>query len=200
MDRVQSRRPSIGRLRTGSVVSRVNDPGNGGFTQKYACATCQITYEVPRGKISKCPLCVSRESEQQLRAALQEHRTRLERAINELNRLKPLLDLVVAMRSALEVTGPEDLTFLKSVGYRFRDNDSIRLKVLSGRNKDNRTTPIGFVLDHMQARDPEVHKCTSIGGLALAGYVEQSMRTVGRHTTMQHLLHALNDHLTGGLE
>lgn len=206
MTAVQSRRLLIGRPASGSVVSRVRDPGNDVFAQKYACATCKITYEVPRGQKSKCPLCESRDEHRLVLEALRDHRDRLERATNELARLRPLVDLVAAMRGAVAETGPDDLVFLKTVAYRFRQDGSVTLKVLTGRGKGNKQIPIGFLVvpARRTARslqcEPEVHTCTSIGGLALSRYVAEALRSVGPQTTMQHLVRAMNDHLPGGLQ
>lgn len=159
-----------------------------------------VIYEVPRGRQAQCPVCKAEDDVDQLRQALLEARNLLERQTNELNRLRPLVDLITAMRQALEVLGPEDRMFMKSVAYRFRAGETISLQVFArsqrGKRRPSSTNsePIGFVA--VTRTGNERHECSSLGGLAMAEYVRDSLTTVGPITTMQHLMRAMSNELT----
>jgi len=196
---VQSRRrPMIGMPASGSIVSPIGNSGGGSKSKKFACATCRISFETPEGQRAKCPLCESQKDRMQLLEALRELKDRLERTTNELARLRPLVDLVAAMHTALKVTGVDDLTFLKSVAYRYRQDGSVTLEVLNGVRGATMSAPVGF-LAKSKVGEAEIYQCTSVGGLTLAHYVAEAMRSVGPQTAMQHLVRAMSDHLTGGM-
>lgn len=186
-------RPS--RPRSPSIQAPVRDPSNDDFARKYSCAACKVTYEVPRRQQAQCPLCKARAEVDQMRQALLETKNQLERQTNELNRLRPQVDLVMAMRQALELVELEDRMFLKSVAYRNRAGESISLQVMAPRRRGTaKRVPSGFVV--VCRGRTETHKCTSMGGLALARYVAQSLATVGPVTTLQHLIRAMSEQLT----
>jgi hypothetical protein len=184
--------------RAPAVQAALRDPSNDNFARKFQCSTCRIAYDVPRGQKAQCPLCQASAEVAQMREALLEMKNKLEAATNELNRLRPQVDLVLAMRDALDLIGVEDRTFLKSVAYRYRAGEAVTLHVTmaqtAGRRGRVERTPNGFL-----AKCPtgnEAHHCTSIGGLALAQYTRESLATVGPVTTMQHVMRALSGHLT----
>jgi hypothetical protein len=187
-----------GRLRSPSIQAPTRDPSNDDLARKYQCATCKVTYEVPRGHQAQCPACKAHVEVEQLRQALLEARNKLELQTNELNRLRPQVDLVTAMRHALELTGPEDRMFLKSVAYRHRAGDTVSLQVTTtqkrGRRDSVKRVPTGFLAVYRTGR--ESHQCTSIGGLALARYTHEGLTTAGPITTMQNLMRALSEYLT----
>ena len=170
------------------------------YSRTYRCATCVITYELPQGQKAQCPACKAMAEVGQMRQALLQANNKLEQLTNELNRLRPQVDLVIAMRQALDLTGAEDRAFLKSVAYLHRAGEVVTLKPLlvleaGRRNRGRRPTPNGFVAV-IHGRE-ETHRCTSIGGLALAQYTQEGLASVGPITTMQHLMLAMSAHLTG---
>lgn len=189
-------RPSRPRRRP-SIQAPFRDPSNDDIASKYTCATCRVTYELPRRQKAQCPLCKAEAEVDQLRQALLEARNLLERQTNELNRLRPQVDLVTAMRQALELIETDDRTFMKSVLYRHRAGESISLQVLTtqkrGKRGRVRAVPNGF--QAVSRSGTEAHICTSLGGLAMAGYVKESLATLGPVTTMQHVLRAMSDQL-----
>jgi hypothetical protein len=180
-----------------SIQAPIRDPANDAYARKYSCATCKVTYELPRGMRAQCPLCKAVAEVDQLRQALLEAKNKLELRTNELTKLRPQVDLVIAMRSALDLLGPDDRMFLKSVAYRHRAGESITLQVVTIQRHSFRgrvkRVPSGFVAAFQSA--PETHMCTSMGGLALAQYVSEDLATVGPVTTVQHLMRAMSAHL-----
>lgn len=181
-----------------SIQAPTRDPANDAIARKYTCATCTVTYEVPRGQRAKCPVCVAEAERDQLRQALLEAKSILERQTNELNQLRPQLDLVIAMRDAVEILGSEDRAFLKSVAYRHRAGEVISLKVITttqtGRGGSIKRRPTGLLAVYATGNEP--HQCTSLGGLAMAQYIRNSLASVGPITTMHHVMLAMSDQLT----
>lgn len=184
------------------IQGRVSAATNDNLAGKVACARCQITYEVPRGFRPKCPLCDAKSEVDQIRQALLESQNKLEMLTNEVGRLRSQVDLVMAIRDALEITGVEDLTFLKSVMYRYRDDRSVTLKVTHGgsplRGRASAARANGFVA-MVKGGAPEAHACSSAGGMAVAAYLAEGLRTTGPVSTMQNLIRAMNQHLPGGV-
>lgn len=184
-----------------SIQAPMRDPANDRYAKRFACARCKITYDVPEGVRAQCPLCDAQAEVDQMRRALLEANNKLELQTNELNRLRPQVDLVAAMRQALELADSEDLTFLKSVAYRCRAGEPVSLKVMlvmpAGGPRQRRgraMKPNGFVAvfrDH-----EETHRCTSMGGLALARYVGEGLASVGPISTMQHVMRAMSEYLS----
>lgn len=108
--------------------------------------------------------------------------------------MQTAVDVQVAMRRALTVADTNDLAFLKSVLYRFRDDrTSIRLAVLRRPGKCAKVS--GF---HALPKtgEPEIHECTSVGGVALAGYFDEAARARGSADAMTTLIRALNQCLS----
>jgi len=199
---VRPGRNPIATRRRPSIQAPVADPANDQIARKYSCATCKVTYEVLRNQAAHCPVCAAEAERDQLRQALLEANNRLERQTNELNQLRPQVDLVLSMRQALDLLDADDRMFLKSVAYRHRAGESISLKVISAQRHGSSAragrrvprVPTGLLAVHRCGT--ETHECTSLGGLAIAQYVRDGLATLGPITTMQHLMRAMSDQLT----
>lgn len=140
----------------------------------------------------KCPLCRARHELQEVKTGLLVMRNKLDRLTDQLAKLEPHVDLVVAMRMAMEVADSNDRTFLKSVLYRYRDDKStLSMKPIHTRPNQ----PVNGFLVTVRHADSEAHICTSPGGVALAGYYDEAVRTGGVATAIAVLIKAVNQSL-----
>ena len=182
------------RSATAGLQGRTADQDVAAVATKYACSVCQITYYVPIKQKAHCPLCDAARRVTELQAAMTVVRNQLALREAEFVRLQTTVDLTQAMRNALDIAGEDDLTFLKSVLYRFRDDKaSIGLRVTHGGRATVRATsaPVNGFLALPRGLEPEAHICTSIGGVAIAGYFDEAVRTAGTPFAMTVLIRAL---------
>lgn len=121
-------------------------------------------------------------------------RNQLEMASDAAVSLRNVVDLDSAMRLAIDVVDPRDLTFLKALLYRYRDDPtSITLRVSHGQPRTRGEPPaaIGFIAQPRRG-EPEAHICSSVGGVALAGYVDEITRSKSNAEALGALTKALN--------
>lgn len=163
------------------------------FCDRYSCAEHQIVYYTPKGGPHTCPLCEVEDRLDQIQGSFVATRNELELLRRDNHNLKIQVDLVEAMREALGIISPEDLTFLKTVCYRWRSDRAINLKVTHGKPAKKRDDPPcnGF-LAQPRGGEPEAHRCDSAGGVALATYYEEAQQTVGGSQAMTLLIRALS--------
>lgn len=183
------------------VQGRTADQDSPGRT-RYACSKCDITYYVKSGPKPKCPVCEAQRRILELRNTMAAMRNQIEQLEGVNRRMAASLDLVTAMRDAVPLIGPDDLIFLKSVLYRYRaEASSIHLRITHGaaKRKSGRPPANGF-LAVLRGGDPEAHTCTSIGGVAIAGYYEEALRASGVPTAMATIMRALNRTLSAAAE
>lgn len=168
---------------------------------RHSCSLHQVTYYADKGAKPQCPVCDADRRILDLQHSLHEVTSQLEMTTAAYERAKTELDLFTAMRSALDVVGPEDLAFLKGVLYRYREDKGIALKVTHDRKPGRRrgTRVSGFIA-MPRGQDPEGHTCSSIGGVALAEYYEEAQRAVGSVNAMDMLIKAVNKCLAGGID
>lgn len=105
------------------------------------------------------------------------------------------------MSAALELTDSTDLTFLKDVIYRYReDKSSVNLKITHGAGpKRGRRAPVnGFLALWRGGDEPEPHVCTSVGGVALASYYDEATRATGSAAALATLNRAMAPVLAAG--
>lgn len=122
-----------------------------------------------------------------------------------MTRLQTHVDLVLAMREAMEVTDRGDRTFLKSVLYRFReDRSGVTMKVTHGMaltygkaRRRLKAPATGFLL-MTRAAEPETHVCTSPGGIAIAGYYDEALRISDSSSALGTLIKAVSQTLASG--
>lgn len=170
--------------------------------RKYSCTRHYIDYDVPDGYRRQCPMCA-------LELRLSSTQQELKESVNQLallkeqnTRLQQQVDVVNAIRSALDVIDDNDLNFLKEVLYQWKIDRSISLKVTHGpkkRGKRQLPPPNGFIA-MPRGVDPWGHGCTSIGGMAIAGYYEEALNTVGSAKAMALMVRALSAYLPGAVE
>jgi len=175
-------------------VGQANGPG-----VLITCKTCQFTFR-PSFGITDCPICERDVQIEGLRRDLYRAIHERDLVTDDAARMRRQLDLVVAMREAIDITGAEDMAYIKSVLYQWRDSKSVNLKVTHAPppNRHSAAPPNGFLAIQRNG-DMHDHKCTSPGGIALAGYFEEASRTTGPVEAMKTLIKALNSHLPGAL-
>lgn len=184
------------RPRTRPMQGRAKDQDVSGST-KYSCSECRIFYYMPEGSKAICPLCSQNRYIVKLEEDAFQERNRLNAAFNEIERLKVQVDTLSAMKVALEATSVEDLTFLKSVLYRWQDerrNVALKPTHAAPKGRGKKSKVDGFIA-LFRGSDPEVHQCNSVGGLALAGYLEEAIMLGGQMDAMKVLARALLKHL-----
>lgn len=171
---------------------------------KYSCSECQIFYYMPDGAKARCPLCEERQVVKGMRDAVFQMTNANHELQNELERLKVQVDTLTAMKTSLDLISMEDLTFIKSVVYRWQANRGhVAIKpthgIPSGRGKRRASKVDGFVALFRDG-EAEVHICNSVGGLALAGYLEEAVALGGQIKAMEVLARAVLQHLKGSVE
>lgn len=160
--------------------------------QSFDCGNCRISYEAPS---PGCPLCRSTREVNDLRQALLDAQGQLRILHDELGNAKRDSDVLHNMVEAAKMLGDDDRAFFKTVLYQWRDGKRIgALKVQHGGDKQS---PIGFIVSP-RAGDPYGHRCTSMGGLAIASLYEEAARATGPAVAMQTLARGLQTLLPGG--
>jgi hypothetical protein len=180
-------------LNSGHVPQGWREKSSDGSTPvqgKAECSRCLVSYWVPSGAKPRCPLCDANVTIQDLRAALRKAIAERDAAHETASRATAHTDLVLAMRSTVDLMSAEDIGFIKGILYRYRESKStINVKVThSITGKVN-----GFLIAHRvdKRQDLESYACTSVGGVALAGYVEEAIKQVGQPGAMAILMKAL---------
>ena len=178
------------------MQAKHNDQDASKLATKFSCSEHAITYYMPNGTKALCPACDADRILAEMRKALDEVNNKNRMLHDENQRLRVQVDLVQAIRDAVEVTGTEDLMFLKTVLYQWKIDRSIALKVTHGRKKSRSAAPNGFIA-MPRGGEPEGYACTSIGGLAIAEYFEEAVNTVGSAQAMILLVRAMAKLLPG---
>lgn len=169
---------------------------------KYSCSECQIFYYMPEGAKPRCPLCEERRVTKQVRDALFQATNANHELQNELERLKVQVDTLTAMKTSLDLISVEDLTFIKSVVYRWQSNrGNVAMKPTHAVPKRGRKgAPLDGFVAIFRDGETEVHQCNSVGGMALAGYLEEAVALGGSIKAMEVLARAVLQHLKGTVE
>lgn len=166
--------------------------------KKYSCSTHGVTYL----SFTPAPLCPVCDAEEQLRItqeAMQKIRNEVKLLHEQNKRLRAQTDVTEAIREALGIIGQEDLLWLKEVLYQWKIDRSVSLKVTHGKvapGRSSRKAPNGFIAMY-RGRDPEGYLCKSVGGLAVAEYLEEGINTVGSAQAMILLVRAFAKELPG---
>lgn len=148
---------------------------------EYGCGIHDLVYQrVKPG----CPAC---DLQRRLDEVVAE-RDRLEGDLVEMrgmaNRVRAASDLGFSMASAGDLLDARDRAFLKAVLYQWRETKDIDLNV----TEDHRN----FMTNH------ETHACSSVGGLAMAGFFAEAIMAFGRPVAMGLVQKAMGKHLAGG--
>jgi hypothetical protein len=156
---------------------------------EYECSRCAIKYHSLE---AECPLCSLSKEITRLRVELSTANNLIARQKQTLEKAHRLLGLESAMRAAIDLCGDEDLDFLIRVGQSWvNSKTSVILKVTHGSPKPGqRLAPAnGFLA--MYRGESESRLCDSIGGVALAGYFDEAVATMGHPGATAMLVKAL---------
>lgn len=160
---------------------------------RHSCSMCQITYYTPKRAKPQCPLCATELRVVELMDVITGLRNRVEKIEDENSRMRAQIEVTTAIKQAFDAIGSQDLVFLKTVLYRFRDDPtSIKLKVTHGEKGPN-----GFVALTKKG-EPEGHYCSSVGGVAIAGYYEEVVHIASVNQAMAVLMRASGGVLAPG--
>jgi hypothetical protein len=163
----------------------------------FDCGIHKVTYMAFK---AGCPVCHAEREIEQMRAALQEVKGKMEVLTSENLKLRTQVDIVTAMREAALLLDDNDLEFFKVTLYQWRDEKSLGLKTTHGaRMKQRKGEPLpanGFIV-MPRAGDPYGHVCSSIGGVAIAEYFDEATNTVGSAQAMAFLVKGLAHQLPG---
>lgn len=190
--------------RTPPVQQRAKDQDVEELATKVKCAEHLIEYYVPRGDKSRCPMCAMQRSYDDVRAELISRTNELKVASAELTKLKVQVELGSAIKSALEILGDEDYAWLKVQMYQYKIDKSVILKPTHGnleggkRLKRGEKMPANGFMTLPRHGDPEAHLATSIGGLAMAEYLDEAINRFGSAQGMGLMLKAWWKALPGG--
>lgn len=159
------------------------------------CDKHAIDYYTFEAQLIVCPACDLESRVTQLEIDLKAARNAVDRLVNERDQAQKLVNMVAAMRDAVFLMDADDLVWVKAVVYRWRMDRSIKLKPLHDTKHEH---PTGLMAVPTKG-DPEARTCTSIGGVALAGFIEESNQSQGAEDTMSSLARAMHRHLQGGI-
>lgn len=188
-------------LRTSFSLQGRRKDQDSSVATKFTCAECLITYYAAR---AHCPLCDANRRLKETQAAILQMQREMEFLSNANNRLAEQVDSSRAVRNALELLDDNDRAFLKAVLYQWKTDRSVNLRVThtSVRPVGKRRSPLrpnGFVAV-FRGSDPVGHTCTSMGGVAIAEYYEEGLRTVGHEKALNMLLKGFNELLPGAIQ
>lgn len=187
--------------RPGQVLAAEQDTD---LMTRHKCTEHLIEYYWPKGEKPRCPMCAQTAMIDDLRAdnlALEGANKQMK---SELQRLRVQLDIQTAVRSAIEVLDDNDYSWLKVQLYQYKIDKSVSLKPTHGKLEGGKRIPRGQKLPVNgfmtvpRKGDPEAHLCTSIGGIAMAEYLDEAITTMGSAQAMGMLLKAWWKALPGG--
>lgn len=166
------------------------------YSQRVRCTRCAVDYPALIGYRSTCPVCDADQRICALQKALQVETQRAELLALQLSRQRSALETSEAMRKAVTLLDSHDMTFLKTVLYMWRTDKALQLRVQHGpmRGAGRKSHTKGFLLIPRTA-EPEMHECTSVGGIAIAEEMDEEARRTSNLHAMNLLLRAMASHL-----
>lgn len=189
------------RLRRATQTPTDTDPAVRAFASKYECDKCKISYHVPAGAMAKCPLCAAQREIDELKVELLQLTNQAKALAPRIAQLEAQVNLQNAIRAAIEVCDQDDYLWLKTVLYQYKIDKSVSLKATHGKvagatGRSRRDQANGFMTVPRQG-DPEAHIARSMGGLAIAEYLDEAISTAGSAQAMGIMLKAWWKHLPG---
>lgn len=162
--------------------------------ERRSCALHQVTYLIPQDAEKLCPVCMLEDRVKELKDQLLRTSNELQLAMQNSERLSTAVNELDAMRKALTLISGEDLTFVKSIAYRFK-SDETAFQLIACRDADDRWQFLVRVKKAGGGRIGEEHICRSFGGIALASAFEQANKVSGNMKATQMLVRAVSQHL-----
>lgn len=164
--------------------------------KSFECGIHNLEYRAHR---AGCPVCEAERDVESMRNALMEAKNKLRIASERNHQLESWWDLSMAIRDAIPLLDDDDLVFLKTTLYEWRNRKSLSMKVTHGPAKRRRQPPApnGFLVMPRRG-DPYGHLCTSVGGVAIADYFDEALNSYGAIQAMTLLVRGFSQHLPGG--
>lgn len=162
--------------------------------ERRSCALHQVTYLTPLESDKACPVCTLEDTVKNLRLQIERLGNDLQLAMQNGERLSVQVNELDAMRKALTLISPEDLTFVKSVAYRFKA-DETAFQLIACQDADERWQFLMRVKKAGAGRIGEEYYVNSFGGIALASSFAQANKVSGNIKAMQMLVRAVSQHL-----
>jgi len=185
-----------GPRRTSSAQGRTAEQDAEPYATKHQCSAHLIEYYVAAGERVQCPLCFIERDYDEVRAQLLARENEIKIAAGELSKLRVQVEVLVAMRAAIEVLDDNDYGWLKLQMYQYKIDKSVMLKPTHGKvsggkriKRGDKLPPNGFMTVPKRG-DPEAHQATSLGGLAMAEYLDEAITCFGSAQAMGIMLKA----------
>lgn len=190
------RLPVAPRGRAAATQERAKKQDAQPYATRNKCSTHLIEYHAPAGEPARCPMCTLERNYDDVRAELLARQNELKVATGQLTRLQTQLDLQSAIRAAIEVLDVDDYLWLKVQMYQYKIDKSVMLKPTHGRlpngarlRRGEKLPANGFMTVPKRG-DPEAHAATSLGGLAMAQYLDEAITCLGSAQAMGVMLKA----------
>lgn len=184
------------RRRATSEQGRTAEQDAEPYATRHKCSTHLIEYYAPSGKRARCPQCMMERDYDEMKAQLIARENELKIATNELNRLRVQVDVLGAIRAAIDALDDNDYLWLKLQMYQYKIDKSVMLKATHGKvaggkrlKRGDKLPPNGFMTVPKHG-DPEAHQATSLGGLAMAEYLDEAITCFGSAQAMGIMLRA----------
>lgn len=191
-----------GRRRTQNLASKQDIS----FATRHQCDHHLIEYYTGKGDVPRCPMCAMERDLDEARVNLLSMSNELEMTRSRLKHLEVQVNLQAAIRSAIEVLDDNDYEWLKTQMYLYKLDKSVSLKPTHGKlangrrlKRGEKMPPNGFMAIPRHG-DPEGHLATSVGGLAIAEYLDEALTSYGSAQTMGLMLKAWWKVLPGGVQ
>jgi hypothetical protein len=141
-------------------------------------------------------MCALERDYDEVRAELLAKRNELKVAQGQLARLQVQADVQSAIRAAIPALDDNDFAWLKVQMYQYKIDKSVMLKPTHGQRvggarlkRGQKLPPNGFMTVPKRG-DPEAHAATSLGGLAMAEYLDEAITCFGSAQAMGVMLKA----------
>jgi hypothetical protein len=180
----------IGGVTTMQMRRADQDPAHVGV--KWTCSLCDITYRT-QDVNPRCPMCEMYKERVEFLRQLAAAEAKAEELQEQLDRATANVDFVVAIQNATELLNPEDMAWLKSVLYRWRESKNMTLEAIEGRHG-----PKGFLAVWRDGATEE-HMATSVGGVAIAGILRDVSQGFGKSVGLMTVAKAMAPHLKGAM-
>lgn len=161
---------------------------------RYSCALHQVSYLVPQEAEKTCPVCSCEDTIKELQHQITRLSNDLQLSMQNSERLSVQVNELEAMRKALTLVSAEDLTFVKSIAYRFKA-DETAFQLIACQDADDRWQFLVRTKKAGAGRIGEEYYVTSFGGIALASAFAQANKVSGNIKAMQMLVRAVSQHL-----
>lgn len=188
---------------TFAAQGKRREGGVPGLSSQFQCSRCAISYAVIEGDKAKCPMCEVERENKRLHLLLQESTEKVRNLTSTMQTMSAQVDHVTALRDALAIIGTDDLTWIKGVLYRYRQDKSISLLAAVSTasptsTRRGRNAPRDCFTLVERGRDNEEMIMSSAGGRAIVGYYDEITKELGTQMAMSYLLRALSQTLIGG--